>query len=101
MNFYAGFKLAYSLIYTQLMLRDAAWVRSQLEQVKLKRELLKMLEGKLAAWDQQADWKDIPPAKRRALMGLAQESKATIGVLMDQVGRDIRNCLEGMRNRHG
>ena len=53
------------------MVRDATWVRSQLELVKRKRALLKMLEGKLAAWGEQANFSGIC------------------------------NCLEGLKNNNG
>lgn len=76
-------------------------MRSQLEQVKQKRELLKLLEGKLAAWEEQANFSGIPAGKRRALMGLALESKATIEAMMGKVSNDIRNCLEGMKHNNG
>ncbi len=76
-------------------------MRSQLELVKRKRALLKILEGKLAAWDEQANFSGISPGKQRALMGLALESKATIEEMMRKVSNDIRNCLEGLKNNNG
>lgn len=75
---------------------DAEWVQRKLGEIADKRAILAALQDSLDAWERDVDWGELSEAKREALTRLAQESAATLRVMISIVDSQISSGLHSL-----